>query len=154
MKTFTFNAAPGARRILLPVSIRQSFSFFHNFGYECSYSKATALLDTGASGSCISGLYARRNKFISLCDCEVLGVGGKYVSKVYYADIMLPGDILIRDIEVTDFFDNGKFDVIIGMDIITTGDFALSNYNDQMTVSFRCPPVNPPIDFGKLALGL
>jgi len=147
MKTFTFKAEPGARRVLLPVSIRQSLSFFHNFGYECPYFNVTALLDTGASSSCVSRLFASRNEFVSLCDCEVSGAGGKYISKVYYADILLPGDISIQDIEVTDFFDNRKFDVIIGMDIITAGDLALSNYNGQMTVSFRCPPVNPPIDF-------
>jgi hypothetical protein len=34
----------------------------------------------------------------------------------------------------------GNFDFIIGMDVITIGDFALTNVGKISTVSFRVPP--------------
>jgi hypothetical protein len=45
--------------------------------------------------------------------------------------------------------DNGEFELIIGMDIITLGDFAISNKDNKTTVSFRIPPRDEPIDFLK-----
>jgi hypothetical protein len=53
----------------------------------------------------------------------------------------------IRNVRVTEFIDENDFDVIIGMDIITCGDFAISNYGRKTVVSFRIPSQNPPIDF-------
>jgi hypothetical protein len=62
-------------------------------------------------------------------------------------DILLPNMVSVRDVYVTEFIDDGDFDVIIGMDIITCGDFAISNYGRKTVVSFRVPAQNPPIDF-------
>jgi hypothetical protein len=39
--------------------------------------------------------------------------------------------------------------MIIGMDIITLGDFALSNGNEQSLFSFAVPPFQEKIDFSK-----
>jgi hypothetical protein len=62
-------------------------------------------------------------------------------------DILLPNMVSVRDVYVTEFIDDGDFDVIIGMDIITCGDFAISNYGRKTVVSFRVPAQKPPIDF-------
>jgi len=40
------------------------------------------------------------------------------------------------------------FDVLIGMDVITLGDFAISNYQDRTVFSFRYPSIGC-IDFAK-----
>jgi len=39
--------------------------------------------------------------------------------------------------------------VLIGMDIISLGDFALSNGNHQTLFSFAVPPFKDKIDFSK-----
>lgn len=36
--------------------------------------------------------------------------------------------------------------MLIGMDIITTGDFSITNYNEHTTMSFRTPSIQT-IDF-------
>ena len=36
-------------------------------------------------------------------------------------------------------FDNDEYDVIIGMDVICKGDFAITNLNGKTTFSFRIP---------------
>jgi hypothetical protein len=39
--------------------------------------------------------------------------------------------------------------MIIGMNIISLGDFAISNDNGKTVMSFRLPAANIPIDFSK-----
>jgi len=43
-----------------------------------------------------------------------------------------------------------KSEMLIGMDIISFGDFALSNGNDQTLFSFAVPPFKDKIDFSKV----
>jgi len=65
-------------------------------------------------------------------------------------DILLPSGVVMPNVRVTEFIDNGIFEIIIGMDIMTMGDFAVSNAGGKTTVSFRVPPSDTPIDFVKL----
>ncbi|GHV89321.1 hypothetical protein AGMMS50267_16810 [Spirochaetia bacterium] len=105
--------------------------------------------DTGATNSCISQRLAKHLglTFIDLCDVE--GVHGIEPAKVYLVDILLPNTVSINNVHVTEFFDNDDFEVIIGMDIITKGDLAMSNSGGKTIVSFRIPPGQPPIDFNR-----
>lgn len=41
-------------------------------------------------------------------------------------------------------------DIIIGMDIIQTGDFLISNTNGRTTFSFCMPPLEKQLDFDYL----
>jgi hypothetical protein len=71
---------------------------------------------------------------------EVNHAGGTSVENVYLIDIILPNSIRIRDIDVTECSElAGNFGVIIGMDVITLGDFAVTNVGDSSVFSFRCP---------------
>jgi hypothetical protein len=46
-----------------------------------------------------------------------------------------------------EFTSDKMFDILIGMDIITLGDFAITNANHRTVVSFRIPPDTKHIDF-------
>jgi len=39
------------------------------------------------------------------------------------------------------------FDIIIGMDILTQGDLAITNHDHRTVVSFRVPPDSKHIDY-------
>jgi hypothetical protein len=60
---------------------------------------------------------------------------------------LLPSNVAINNVRVTEFLDNGNFEILIGMEIITIGDFAISNKDKKTIVSFRTPPSDNPIDF-------
>jgi len=68
---------------------------------------------------------------------------------VVYVTIELPNRVFKQTIEaaVCDMAPNSK--MLIGMDIISLGDFALSNGNDQTLFSFAVPPFKDKIDFSK-----
>lgn len=65
-------------------------------------------------------------------------------------DLWLPNHAVFRKVRVIKGTFNKEFDVLIGMDIITRGDFAISNFNGKTLFSFRSPSV-ASVDFVKIA---
>jgi len=104
-----------------------------------------ALWDTGATGTVIS------SKVVEQCDLLPIGVktthtaNGQRLCNEYLISLILPNKILVPDIRVIDATLFG-FDVLIGMDVITLGDFAITNFEGRSTFSFRIPSIEC-IDF-------
>jgi predicted aspartyl protease len=111
-----------------------------------------ALIDTGATGSCISRSLASRAQLKSFEMIKVLGVHGYAFVPVYMVDILLPNGILFSNMEVAEFYGSNNFDFIIGMNILRKGDMALTNAHGEMVFSFRIPPAETHIDFTKEAI--
>lgn len=97
-----------------------------------------AIWDTGATNSVITKKVVDTLGLAPTGIIEVHGVHGKDFRSKYIVSIQLPNDIRVRDVEVTDG-EFGDADVLIGMDIISLGDFAVSNYKGKTTFSFRYP---------------
>lgn len=57
----------------------------------------------------------------------------------YIVDIYLKDDLCIENVVVTLGKLGGNFHCLIGMDIITIGDFSLTNMDGKTTMSFRVP---------------
>lgn len=107
-----------------------------------------AVWDTGATGTVVTqavvddlGL-----KPIGLVECHTAN-GSKQCS-VYMVCLMLPNGINV-DVRGTEGTLEG-FDVLIGMDVITLGDFSITNLNGKTTMSFRIPSQHE-IDFVRQA---
>ncbi len=69
-------------------------------------------------------------------------VGGSDSRNTYLVNIMLPSKVGFAGVpvaECTDVEDN--FGVIIGMDLITRGDFSITNTNGETCMSFRTPSI-------------
>jgi hypothetical protein len=104
-----------------------------------------AIWDTGATNSCIS------QKVVDECGlkasgvAQVFGVHSDELSDTFLVCIGLPNQMGIPSLRVT----KGKlkhFDVLIGMDVITKGDLAITNLNGNTVFSF-CMPSHKCIDF-------
>jgi hypothetical protein len=149
---FTIEAGGILESIITPVSIRQSEKLCQIMELRSEETESRALWDTGANRSCISARLAHRLGLIRIDTSDTAGVGGVLSSFVHLADIGLPNRISIRNVRVTEFIDDDDFDVIIGMDILTCGDFALSNYGRKTVISFRIPSQKPPIDFREISV--
>jgi hypothetical protein len=68
-------------------------------------------------------------------------------SNVYSVNLYLPNQVVIPKISVAEGIPN-NCDMLIGMDVIKFGDFAVTNYNGRTTFSFRMPSM-AEIDFVK-----
>ena len=63
-------------------------------------------------------------------------------TSTYYVDLIVPGEMIFKTLEVTE----GELeyvDVLIGMDVISQGDFSISNGNNETVVAFRSPAGEP-----------
>jgi hypothetical protein len=68
----------------------------------------------------------------------VHGVHGPEDAEVYVASLRLPNNVAFSSVEVT----KGKLrgaDILIGMNVITTGDFSITNLKGNTVFSFRFP---------------
>ena len=110
-----------------------------------------AIWDTGASGSAISYQVASDLGLKSHGKRLVNTANGEREADIYLVDFLFQNDIeghpmvIYPEVAVTDGDIKGV-DVLIGMDIIGSGDFAVTNYDGKTCVSFRAPSMQK-IDF-------
>lgn len=74
--------------------------------------------------------------------CQVAGIHGTEYEYTYYVDLMVPGEMTFKTLEVTEG-ELEDVDVLIGMDVISQGDFCISNGNNETVVAFRSPAGEP-----------
>ena len=79
----------------------------------------------------------------------IAGIHSMQVVDVVYITIELPNKVIKKNIEVVVCNFTTNVGMIIGMDIISLGDFALSNGEGQTLFSFAVPPFQEKIDFLK-----
>lgn len=74
--------------------------------------------------------------------CQVAGIHGTEYEYTYYVDLMVPGEMTFKTLEVTEG-ELEDVDVLIGMNVISQGDFCISNGNNETVVAFRSPAGEP-----------
>ena len=109
------------------------------------FTEFRGLWDTGATRSSISNKVATLLKLIPVRQTTVFHATGQSLVNVYDISIVLPNTVLVPFKTVSEGRFEG-FDVLIGMDIISQGDFSVSNVDGKTTFSFRTPPYQE-IDF-------
>ena len=115
-------------------------------GGEGSMMAVNALWDTGSTESLIS------EKIVKMIE-PILKNKSKYVTRdvvieceTYAVSLSLSDEITFRDVlmKKADLSDK-NVDIIIGMDIISRGDFEIRNYNNLVEFAFKIPSRNEPI---------
>ena len=113
-----------------------------------NYKKFYAIWDTGATSSVVT------QKVVQKCGLKPTGMtkvctaSGEKITNTYLVNILLLNRVEVYQVKVTEGEISGQVDVLIGMDIINKGDFAVTNKNGKTVFSFRIPSVEC-IDFVK-----
>ena len=97
--------------------------------------------DTGASVSCITSNIVEKYNLTSTGKSNFY-TGGHRESKltdIYSINLMFRDDFVFNNLRVLKIEKHDVFDIIIGMDIISKGDFSVSNLNGKTSFSFRIP---------------
>lgn len=96
--------------------------------------------DTGATGTCISYEVVRKLNLIPIGKVDVRTPSGTGTMNRYMINLILNKEVIIKGLTVMDSCIGGQgIDILIGMDIITLGDFAVSNFQGKTYFSFRIP---------------
>jgi uncharacterized protein YchJ len=98
-----------------------------------------ALWDTGATGSCITSKVAGELGLAVIGKSVCSHAQGSVVTSRYLVNIVLPNQVGVAEISATEAILDAGIDVLIGMDIITLGDFAISNRGGKTHFTFRTP---------------
>lgn len=102
--------------------------------------KGKAIWDTGATGSVITSKVVAELELAPITKIICRGVHGAERVNAYMVGMQLPLGVGIKSIMVTETHELvGQFDVLIGMDIISIGDFAISNLDNKTSFTFRVP---------------
>jgi hypothetical protein len=110
---------------------------------------ANALWDTGATMSAITPEIQNKLKVTPVDKKTIAGIHSTKEVDVVLITIELPNRVIKKTIKVAVCDMASKPEMLIGMDIISLGDFALSNGNDQTLFSFAVSPFRDKIDFSK-----
>lgn len=113
-----------------------------------SIAKIKALWDTGATTSCIANNFAKKIWLPIVWEWFNKGITNiTEKCDIYLANIWLPNRVSIP-IQLMWIADREDFAILIGMDVISQGEFALSTHGGVTKMSF-CLPCRQHIDFVK-----
>ena len=103
--------------------------------------------DTGATTTCISEQVVKDLSLIASGRAQIATPSGIKTVNTYLIDIILPNKVVAKDMKVleTDIGRQG-IELLIGMDVILAGDFAVTNLNNKTQMSFVTPSMRE-IDF-------
>lgn len=111
----------------------------------------SGIWDTGATASVITRSAAMRLGLKPVSIARVRGVHGEHDANVYVVEIALHDGQISLTASVTECDElsgDGSVGVLIGMDIIQTGNFCISHEMGRTVMSFVKPPQGA-VDFSK-----
>ena len=121
---------------------------------SADFYKYKALWDTGATNCVITPKVVKELGLVPSGVSQNRHAGGMSDVNIYYVDLRLPNNIVIRGVRVSECADQaGRFDLIIGMDVISLGDFSITGQGTRRMVSF-CMPSSVSIDYVPIANAL
>ena len=142
---FTFKSNGLVDDLQTPVKVAAAFDPFSD-GPHPELKEYLGIWDTGATKSVISSRVVDECGLIPIGMTKVHTASDTVLSNTYFVNFFLPNKVGIARVRVTE--GNMIHDVLIGMDIIRHGDFAVTNLGGKTTFSFRLPSVEE-IDFVK-----
>ena len=96
--------------------------------------------DTGATGTCISKNLVKSLDLVPTGMVQVQTPSGTATLNKYIINLILNQELRITGVPVMDSeIGNQGIDVLIGMDIISVGDFAVSNFDKKTQFTLRIP---------------
>jgi hypothetical protein len=99
-----------------------------------------AIWDTGATDSVITPNIAQQLSLFGVDTVNIAGVNSEGPAQVSLVHIGLPNSVLVPSRRVTIAKIGGGADMLIGMDIISLGDFLICNADKKASFSFVMPP--------------
>lgn len=130
----TFEATRIISSIKTPVRVKNALS--------AAVVDTRGLWDTGAQNSAITDSVAKLLGLPVIQKANVRGVHGIKEVNVYYVEIILNNpNITVKCLATgcDELSDDGPVGLLLGMNIISQGDFTISNFGGRTTMSFRVP---------------
>ena len=139
-QSFVFRYDDFVDELTTPCKVYQARQGMLTDGSIILHGQYEALWDTGATNSMITTRVIRELELKPVTYATIYHVGGASQEAVYNAYISLPNDILIGPLQVIEGQLEGV-DVLIGMDIIGSGDLVVTNNDEHTEMAYTVPSV-------------
>ena len=137
----------------VPNELKTEATIFPSPSCDSKGIKTSMLWDTGATHSCLSPKIVKELGLKTIDTIIVHGVNSSKIADVVIASIGLANGLFLADRRFSVSEIPGT-DILIGMDIIMMGDFAISNGGGKTQFSFVIPPFENKISFTEIADGI
>lgn len=139
-QAFTVRSEQRLDRLITECGISEPFD--PNSGLEHpQVHTVKALWDTGATISSITKDVVDKLKIQPYSIGEVYHAQGKSDTNMYMVNIFLPNRVAVSAVKVLEGVLHGC-DMLIGMDVISHGDFSITHKNGGTIFSFQIPPTH------------
>ena len=109
-------------------------------GGSPDFKKYLSIWDTGATRTSITKRVVAECGLKAIGITQIRGVNATRLANLYLVNLRLPSSVEFVKWKVVGIEGlSGDAEVLIGMDIIGMGDFAVSNYQGRTTFTFRMP---------------
>ena len=143
-RAFTFSSSGLLRELKTNVGIKPHQAPTRQPVLECQ-----AVWDTGATNSVIPSRVVDSLGLKPIDARPFKGFDGKpTLCSIYLVDIALPNKFIVTGVPVAGVPDIAEAEALIGMDIISLGDFAVTNLKGKTQFTFRMPSM-AKLDFVK-----
>ena len=136
-QSFTMHADALTRVIITPVKISKAYD--PSKEPRPVTKEYLGIWDTGATGSVITRKVINDIGLKPIAMTQVHTAKGVTNSLVFLINMVLLNNVGISNIRATEGIITGDSEVLVGMDIISQGDFVITNHEGKTTCSFRCP---------------
>jgi predicted aspartyl protease len=144
VRSFTLQADGRLRSLVTAAHICQAFDPAAPPNPRPQLHQFDAVWDTGATGTVISQSVADACGLKPISMAKVHTANGECICEVYLINILLPNGVGFPKVHVTKATMQAA--VLIGMDIISRGYFAITNLGGRTCFSFRLPSIEQ-LDF-------
>lgn len=130
------NTANGIANVLLSEATISPNKSMHPDSIE---KRSLVIWDTGATNSAISTKFSKECNLVPTGKAKTNTANGIRECDTYIIDLILPNNVKIENVQVTECELDPNVSMLIGMDIIALGDFSVTNVDGQTVFSFRTP---------------
>ncbi len=102
------------------------------------YTSQNAMWDTGATNTLISSKIIKALALKPFGKSGLSSANGIIETNTYLVHVGLPSGAIVTNVLALED-ENEDYEIVIGMDIISQGDFAFTNKDGHSTFSFRIP---------------
>lgn len=137
----TINSGGGILRVLQSV-VGVSVPFIGDLKLQkdIKIAQFKGVWDTGATGTVITKKVVNAISLKPTGQTDVFTAKGKATTNTYLVNIYLPMNVSVQGVTVTEGELPPDTELLIGMDIITLGDFSITHKDGNTKMSFGMPP--------------
>ena len=138
-KAFTLANSAILGQLITPCEVSAAYNPSTLSGSAPIRKQFMGLWDTGASGTVITNRVATALGLVPSGMCKSYHAQGVSNVNTYFVNIILLNGIQVHSLRVFEGNLPGGIDLLIGMDIISLGDFSITHKNGGTVFSFQIP---------------